>query len=205
MNWLDWYNSLDKPTWTPAPATIGLIWQILYPIILVSFGFVFVQAIRRKVPWLVALSFAINLVANLIFTPIQFGMRNLPLAAVDILIVWGTIIWMSVVIWRHYRWVAVARAGARADAGEEAGGVRAGGAGAAGGVPGRLRAGVPGGGLRICKSRLSNWRRKSSKGEAVSTPVQLALADVRQAGEADELRVVLVGEHSQSTVSVRVV
>ena len=37
---------------------IGLIWQILYPIILVSFGFVFVQAIRKKVPWLVALPFA---------------------------------------------------------------------------------------------------------------------------------------------------
>jgi benzodiazapine receptor len=29
MNWLDWYNSLAKPSWTPAPATIGLIWQIL--------------------------------------------------------------------------------------------------------------------------------------------------------------------------------
>ncbi|MEY3459246.1 MAG: hypothetical protein RL215_2403 [Planctomycetota bacterium] len=109
MNWLDWYNSLTKPGWTPAPGTIGLIWQILYPIILASFGFVFVQAIRKKLPWKVALPFAINLVANLIFTPIQFGMRNLPLASVDILIVWATIIWMVVVVWRHSRWVAVAQ------------------------------------------------------------------------------------------------
>jgi benzodiazapine receptor len=107
MDWLDWYNSLAKPAWTPAPATIGQIWQILYPIILVSFGFVFVQAYRGKVPRLVALPFVINLVANLIFTPIQFGMRNLSLASVDILIVWVTIIWMCVAIWRHYRWVAV--------------------------------------------------------------------------------------------------
>jgi translocator protein len=109
MPWLEWYNSLAKPGWTPAPATIGLIWQILYPVILVSFGFVVAQAIRRKVPWLVAFPFAINLVANLIFTPIQFGMRNLPLAAVDILIVWGTIIWMMIAVWKHYRWVAVAQ------------------------------------------------------------------------------------------------
>jgi benzodiazapine receptor len=71
--------------------------------------FVLVQAIRKKVPWLVALPFAINLVANLIFTPIQFGMRNLPLASVDILIVWATIIWAAVAIWKHYRWVAVAQ------------------------------------------------------------------------------------------------
>jgi benzodiazapine receptor len=109
MDWMPWYNGLAKPSWTPAPATIGLIWQILYPIILVSFGFVFVQAFRGKLPSLVALPFAINLVANLIFTPIQFGMRNLPLALVDILIVWATIIWMMISIWSHYRWVAVAQ------------------------------------------------------------------------------------------------
>ena len=65
MSWMDWYNSLAKPSWTPAPGTIGLIWQILYPIILVTFGFVFVQGFRGKVPWWVALPFAINLVANL--------------------------------------------------------------------------------------------------------------------------------------------
>ncbi|HEY0982505.1 MULTISPECIES: TspO/MBR family protein [unclassified Schlesneria] len=109
MSWLEWYNSLAKPTWTPAPATIGLIWRILYPIIAISFGFVFVQAVRKKIPVSVAIPFAINLVANLIFTPIQFGMRNLPLAAVDILIVWLTLIWCMVAVWRHYRWVAFAQ------------------------------------------------------------------------------------------------
>lgn len=108
-DWMAWYNALDKPGWTPAPATIGLVWQILYPIIFVSFGFVLLQAIRGKVPWAVAAPFAINLVANLIFTPIQFGMRNLPLAAVDILVVWGTTIWIIVAVWRHYRWVAFAQ------------------------------------------------------------------------------------------------
>ena len=58
----------------------------------------------------VALPFAVNLTANLIFTPIQFGLRNLTLASIDILIVWGSIIWMAVAVWKHYRWVAVAQA-----------------------------------------------------------------------------------------------
>ncbi len=109
MTWLEWYNGLVKPSWAPAPATIGLIWQILYPMIFVTFGFVYVQMFRGKIGWKIALPFAINLVANLVFTPIQFGMRNLPLAAVDILIVWGTIIWMIVAIWRYYRWIAIAQ------------------------------------------------------------------------------------------------
>lgn len=109
MSWMEWYNSLAKPAWTPEPATIGLIWQILYPIIFVTFAFVLIQAVRKKVPWKTMLPFAINLAANIAFTPIQFGLRSLLLAAADILIVWGTIIWMIVVIWKHYRWVAVAQ------------------------------------------------------------------------------------------------
>ena len=109
MSWKEWYDSLLKPDWTPEPATIGLIWQILYPIIIVTFVIVLVQAIRKKIPLKVMLPFVINLAANLAFTPIQFGLRSLFFAAVDILIVWASIIWMMVAIWKYYRWLAVAQ------------------------------------------------------------------------------------------------
>lgn len=108
MPWIEWYNSLEKPSWTPEPSTIGLVWQVIYPIILVTFGFVFVQALRKRLPWQAALPFAINLIANLIFTPIQFGLRNLPLAAIDIAIaqlpyfVWvsiATVLQLSITFW----------------------------------------------------------------------------------------------------------
>ena len=98
MTWMEWYNSLWKASWGPAPATIGLIWQILYPIILVSFGCVFVQAFRGRVSWWVAAPFAINLVANLAFMPILSGMRNLPLASLDILVVRATIIGTMIIV-----------------------------------------------------------------------------------------------------------
>jgi hypothetical protein len=103
--------SVDGVDGTGADATMGKyrlaapgihidgVSQILYPIILVTFGFVFVQAFRGKLAWVVALPFAINLVANLAFTPIEFRMRNLPLASVDIVIVWSTIIWSAVAVW----------------------------------------------------------------------------------------------------------
>ena len=109
MNWLEWYNSLIKPSWTPAPGTIGMIWQILYPVILVTFGFVFMQFFRGKVTGLVAMPFLINLLSNLVFTPIQFGMRNMPLASVDIIIVWTSILWLMIAIWPYHRWVAIAQ------------------------------------------------------------------------------------------------
>ena len=109
MTWMEWYDSLAKPSWTPAPATISLIWMILYPVIVASFGFVFVQAFRRKLPRRVALPFAIDLVANLLFMPIFAGLRNVPLAAADILVVWATLVWCVVAVWPPARWVAVAQ------------------------------------------------------------------------------------------------
>jgi tryptophan-rich sensory protein len=109
MNWNEWYNALAKPSWTPSPSTIGLIWTILYPIILVSFGFVFLRGFQGKVTRMVAVPFAINLVANLLFMPIFSGLRNVPLAAADILIVWATIIWCVAAVWPHFKWVAAAQ------------------------------------------------------------------------------------------------
>ena len=109
MSWMEWYNSLQKPGWTPAPQTIGTILQFLYPVILLTFGYVFTQAFRGKIPLWVAIPFAINLVANVLFTPIQFGLRNLDWAAVDIVVVWGSLVWLIVAIWPHFRWVSVAQ------------------------------------------------------------------------------------------------
>jgi len=97
MTWMELYDSLAKPVWTPSPSTISLIWMILYPIILISF--VFVRAFQDKVSRPVAVPFAINLLANLLFMPIFAGLRNVPLAAADILIVWTTIIWLRAGLW----------------------------------------------------------------------------------------------------------
>lgn len=107
MTWHDWYDGLAKPTWTPAPATISLIWGLLYPGILVSFGYVFVQCARGRLPRGVWVPFALNLLANLAFMPLFAGLRDVHWATADLLVVWATLIWCAVAIWPHSRWVAV--------------------------------------------------------------------------------------------------
>ncbi len=109
MDFQTWYAQLVKPAWTPPPGAISLIWTILYPIILISFGWAFYKTFMGKVPWLVVLPFALNLAANLLFMPLFGGLRNIPLATIDILIVLGTIPWLMIAIWPHYRWVALAQ------------------------------------------------------------------------------------------------
>jgi len=103
-----WYESLAKPAWTPAPAVIGTIWTVLYPVIFVTYGYIVVRALGGTMPRSVLVPVAINLAANFAFTPIQFGLRNLPLASLDILIVLATIVWSIVLIWPHSRAAAIA-------------------------------------------------------------------------------------------------
>lgn len=108
-NWESWYTALNKPSWTPSGATIGTIWSILYPIIFVTFGIIFYKILKRKIPKYVATPFIINLLANFAFTPMQFGLKNLPLAALDILIVLITILWGMKVVWKYSKVLSLAQ------------------------------------------------------------------------------------------------
>ena len=110
MNVSLWYQVIIKPLWAPPAWLFGPVWTVLYLIMAPTYGAVFYQAVIGGLPRLVALPFALNLVFNFAFAPIQFGLQNNLLAAVDILLVLATLIWALVVIWPHQRWVALANA-----------------------------------------------------------------------------------------------
>jgi translocator protein len=106
MDTYDWYQQLIKPSWSPPAWLFGPAWTILYILIAISFGKVFWLYRQKKLPFKVALPFILNLIFNLAFTPIQFGLRNNLLASLDILLVLGTLIWAMKVIYPRIRWIA---------------------------------------------------------------------------------------------------
>jgi tryptophan-rich sensory protein len=98
-----WYTELIKPTWAPDPSLFGKVWSILYVMILVAFiitilktfgknGGSFAAAITGSSPWpkYIFYIFTFNLFVNIIFSPLQFGLRSLPLAMADILLILGS-------------------------------------------------------------------------------------------------------------------
>ena len=99
MDTYSWYEKLQKPLWAPPGWVFGPAWTALYAVIAVSFGAVFYKTATKQLPWIVALPFALNLVFNFAFTPIQFGLRNNILAAIDILLVLATLIWALIAIY----------------------------------------------------------------------------------------------------------
>lgn len=106
MNTSNWYSQLIRPSWSPPAWLFGPVWTCLYILIALSFGKVFLMAWQKQIALAVALPFVLNLIFNLAFTPLQFGLKNNPLAAIDILLVLGTLIWAMAAIYPHARWIA---------------------------------------------------------------------------------------------------
>lgn len=104
----DWYAALIKPSWAPPEWLFGPVWTVLYIIIAVSFFTVVLRYFQGRIGFMVLLPFILNLVFNFVFTPIQFGLRNNWLAALDIVLVWITLMWALSVIRSHIPWVAYA-------------------------------------------------------------------------------------------------
>ena len=105
-NAYSWYSTLIKPSWSPPAWPFGPVWTFLYILIAISFGKVFWMTWKKEIALIVALPFILNLFFNFIFTSIQFGLKNNYLAALDILLVLGTLIWAMIAIYPHARWIA---------------------------------------------------------------------------------------------------
>lgn len=103
------YAEWVQPWFAPPAWVFGPVWSVLYLIIAISFGFVFYKVWKGEIPKIVALPFAVNLLANFSFTPVQFGLQNLPLASVIILVVLGSLLWAMCAIKPYVKWVMFAQ------------------------------------------------------------------------------------------------
>ena len=101
----NWYSLLTKPSWSPPAWIFGPVWTLLYILIAISFGRVFILTYQKNISFIIALPFILNLIFNFAFTPLQFGLKNLIPATIDILLVLFTLIWAMIVINPYMKWI----------------------------------------------------------------------------------------------------
>jgi tryptophan-rich sensory protein len=106
QNTYNWYAQLKKPKWAPPSWLFGPVWSVLYVLIFISFGKVFLGVWKTNLPLMMALPFILNLIFNFAFTPLEFRLKNNLLAALDVVLVLGTLVWAIITILPYAPWIA---------------------------------------------------------------------------------------------------
>lgn len=94
-----WYPALDKPDWTPPDWLFGPVWTVLYVAMAIA-----AVRIAQTQPWrkarLPLYLYIVQLVLNLSWSLLFFGMRETGVALFDILILDVIVAWLVVRFWR---------------------------------------------------------------------------------------------------------
>lgn len=85
---LSWYNTLNKPFFTPPSWLFGPAWTILYVLMAISAVLIWKKGLQKKEVKNALKLFGIQLVLNLIWSPIFFGLHNIFLGLVIIIVMW---------------------------------------------------------------------------------------------------------------------
>lgn len=94
-----WYRTLPKPAWTPPGWIFGPVWTLLYLAMAIAAWLVWRQRAFSNVS--VALSlFVAQLVLNVAWSAVFFGLQSPGLAFVNIVLLWGTIVSTMITFWR---------------------------------------------------------------------------------------------------------
>lgn len=93
----DWYQALEKPHWNPPSWLFGPVWTALYALLGIGAWLVArepgqVADVVRPAAWL---AFGLMAALNLAWTPLFFGLRSPALAFLDISLLWGVLVWMT--------------------------------------------------------------------------------------------------------------
>ena len=97
-----WYFALSKPSWNPPAWIFAPVWILLYAFMGTATGLVW----QRRAVSQSTLAFSlyvIQLILNIIWPLIFFGMRNPGLAFAEICLLWIAIVATLFTFWRVYR------------------------------------------------------------------------------------------------------
>ncbi len=93
-----WYNTLNKPSFSPPNWLFGPVWTMLYVLMGVAAYLVWTSGAKDVKPALYV--FGLQLILNTIWSVIFFGMRNPLYAFIEIILLWITI---ALTLMRFYK------------------------------------------------------------------------------------------------------
>ena len=100
----EWYETLRKPAWTPPKWAFPVVWTILY-IMIIFAGW----RVWENAGWSLAMAlWAIQIIANAIWSWLFFGRRQMAAALADLMVMWLAIALFILVAWPISAWASLA-------------------------------------------------------------------------------------------------
>jgi translocator protein len=99
-----WYATLIRPSFSPPNYIFGPVWTTLYTLMGISFYLVIKKGLKTKKVKVAVKIFLIHLFLNAIWSIIFFGMKNLGLAFIEIMVMWVFILLTMYKFWKVSKW-----------------------------------------------------------------------------------------------------
>ncbi|MFP4224417.1 MAG: TspO/MBR family protein [Phycisphaeraceae bacterium] len=99
-----WYQQLARPTWTPPDWLFGPVWTLLYAMMAVAAWLVWRKAGWSGSPWALGV-FGLQLVLNVAWSGIFFGLRLPGAALAELVALWAAIL-ATAVLFARVSWPA---------------------------------------------------------------------------------------------------
>lgn len=101
-----WYAELNKPSFNPPNWIFGPVWTTLYLMMAIAVWLIWKNAGWVNAPHSLGM-WCFQLLLNTTWSVIFFGLENPTLAAVEIVVLWISILIVIVIFWRHSRFAAL--------------------------------------------------------------------------------------------------
>lgn len=100
-----WYETLNKPTWTPPNWIFPVVWPILYALMGISAWLVWKKSGFTEVRDALTL-FLVQLALNAAWSWLFFGLHQIGTALAEIILLWILILFTLLAFQTHSRWAA---------------------------------------------------------------------------------------------------
>lgn len=103
---LTWYNTLNKPAFTPPSWVFAPAWTVLYLMIFLSF-MIFIMTKTMQDKTLGVSLFLVQLILNFLWSPVFFYWKNITLSFVIIILLLGFLLMTIINFYKISKWSAI--------------------------------------------------------------------------------------------------
>ena len=103
---LTWYDTLNKPAFTPPSGVFAPAWTVLYLMIFLSF-MIFIMTKTMQDKTLGVSLFLVQLILNFLWSPVFFYWKNITLSFVIIILLLGFLFMTIINFYKISKWSAI--------------------------------------------------------------------------------------------------